>query len=219
MKTRQRWTNQDNQVPSRPRQTKSRLFPFLILAFACFATWDRASADARCDCESVVAQCRAQIEEVPTTSAGSRFRIKADTDHCAMVEWSADGNDGQTTVWDDGEEISRVAPRKPGGSLRVLSCRVCKDNLKDRTTDCRTFRIGDRCASDTEAASAAAARAHVVKCTTIAHQIMAMQQEQNQIPEDGATDQQTARWDELQQNILSLAHQNKDCENIKEVNE
>jgi len=56
--------------------------------------------------------------------------VAANTDSCAIVEWSVDGSNGMTTVWDDGEEVSRVSPRKSDGTIDVQSCRVCKDREK-----------------------------------------------------------------------------------------
>jgi hypothetical protein len=91
-----------------------------------------AYAQARCDCDVIVGQCQATVEEVPTRSPGARFKLQANTEQCAIVEWSVDGDRGQTTIWDDGEEVSRVSPRKPGGTVKVHSCRVCKDTLVSR---------------------------------------------------------------------------------------
>lgn len=94
-------------------------------------TSSMAHGQARCDCDVIVKQCRAEVSEIPSKSVGPRFLVRADTEHCAIVEWSVDGDKGQTTVWDDGEEVTRVTPRKPGGSIEVQSCRVCKDRLMD----------------------------------------------------------------------------------------
>jgi len=107
-----------------------------------------AQGESRCDCDVVVDQCRAQITEVPHTSVGSRFHVQADTDHCAIVEWTIDRVRGQTTVWDDGEDIDKVTERPQGGTIEVNSCRICKDNLKDKKPTLSTImavcQAGDR---------------------------------------------------------------------------
>lgn len=87
-----------------------------------------AYGQARCDCDVVVDQCRAEISEIPTQAVGSRFLIRANTQQCAIVEWTIDGTRGQTTVWDDGEEIDKVGERT--GAIEVRSCRVCQDRLR-----------------------------------------------------------------------------------------
>jgi hypothetical protein len=93
-----------------------------------------ATAESRCDCAHIVGQCKATVTELKTQSVGSKFHIQANTSQCAIVEWSVDGQRGETTIWDDGEDVSRVSPRKPGGEVEVGSCRVCRDQEFSKTS-------------------------------------------------------------------------------------
>jgi hypothetical protein len=119
----------------------------IVLAIAAIFGASAAHAQTRCDCSLTVGQCRGEVKEVPTKQPGARFHIQADTEQCAVVEWSVDSDKGQTTVWDDGEEVSRVSPRKPGGKIEVQSCRICKDRLKGERAANGAAPTADRDAS------------------------------------------------------------------------
>ena len=104
-----------------------------VLKFAMVAllgiTSIAVNAQSRCDCDQIVGSCRAQVTEMPKNGPGARFKIEANTSSCSIVEWSVDGDRGMTTIQDGGENVDRVSPRKPGGMIKVHSCRVCKDSL------------------------------------------------------------------------------------------
>ena len=125
-----RYLRNKNNKPHLARGTGLAMKSILQVALVWSALTSVGFTQSRCDCDEIVGQCTAQITELPTNSPGARFRITANTERCSIVEWSVDGDRGMTTVWDDGEDVSRVGPRKAGGTIKVHSCRVCKDRLR-----------------------------------------------------------------------------------------